>query len=136
MYNVYTSTHVPTCPHRYIVIIQTPEWDEADSDIDDNDDILDLDGGDEAVETDTSWAGALLKTSLGGFLHGLTGTKVTTTSLPPRSSLRQGFQRLCTTLGSAYTLWERERRGAMSEILTGWVYSSSATYLVPGYAVC
>lgn len=55
---------------------ETPEWDEPDSDLDDDDVILDLDGGDEAVEADNSWAGALLKTSLGGFLHGLTGTKV------------------------------------------------------------
>ena len=64
------------CVHY--VFIQTPEWDKPDSDLDDDDDILALDVGDEAAEADNSWAGALLKTSLGGFLHGLTGTKVTT----------------------------------------------------------
>lgn len=74
--------HPPMFRHVHIGIMQTPEWDEPDSDLDDDDDILDLDGGDEAVEADNSWAGALLKTSLGGFLHGLTGTKVTTSFAP------------------------------------------------------
>lgn len=63
------------------------EWNEADSDLEECD-LLNLDGADgkkqeaqgkeQEVEgnTSSSWAGAFLKTSWGGFLHGLTGTKV------------------------------------------------------------
>lgn len=74
---------------------QEAEWNEAESDLDEDDDLLKLGGGDEqehehqGVHGDgdvnagageenasSSWAGVFLKTSLGGFLHGLTGTKV------------------------------------------------------------
>ncbi|CAN0169032.1 unnamed protein product [Ectocarpus sp. 6 AP-2014] len=54
---------------------ETAEWDEPESDLDE-DDILDLQASENADENKGSWAGTLLKTSLGGFLHGLTGTKV------------------------------------------------------------
>lgn len=56
--------------------LQTAEWDEPESDLDDGHDVLDLQGEDGAGGAQDSWAGALLKTNLGGFLHGLTGTKV------------------------------------------------------------
>lgn len=56
--------------------MQTAEWDEPESDLDE-DDILDLQASENADENKGSWAGTLLKTNLGGFLHGLTGTKVT-----------------------------------------------------------
>lgn len=58
--------------HAYM---QTAEWDEPESDLDE-DDILDLQALGNADENKGSWAGTLLKTGLGGFLHGLTGTKV------------------------------------------------------------
>ncbi|CAN0456090.1 unnamed protein product, partial [Ectocarpus sp. 8 AP-2014] len=54
---------------------ETAEWDEPESDLDE-DDILDLQASENADENKGSWAGTLLKTSLGGFIHGLTGTKV------------------------------------------------------------
>lgn len=59
----------------FVFCMQTAEWDEPESDLDE-DDVLDLNGSEDASENKESWAGALLKTSLGGFLHGLTGTKV------------------------------------------------------------
>ncbi|CAM9174810.1 unnamed protein product [Ascophyllum nodosum] len=54
------------------------EWDEPDSDLEDDSDILHLDddGDLETVGDKDSWAGALLRTSVGSFLHGLTGRKV------------------------------------------------------------
>ncbi|CAB1104142.1 unnamed protein product [Ectocarpus sp. CCAP 1310/34] len=55
--------------------MQTAEWDKPESDLDE-DDILDLQASENADESKGSWAGTMLKTSLGGFLHGLTGTKV------------------------------------------------------------
>lgn len=58
---------------------QIAEWDEPDSDLDDDDDLLHLEdetNDQETTETKESWMGALLNTSVGSFLHGLTGTKV------------------------------------------------------------
>ena len=57
---------------------QIAEWDEPDSDLEDDSDILHLDddGDLETVGDKDSWAGALLRTSVGSFLHGLTGRKV------------------------------------------------------------
>lgn len=68
--------------------MQEPEWNEEDSDVADDEDLLHLDridgeGGDETEgreESSTSWAGALLQTRWGSFLHGLTGTKVQCTA--------------------------------------------------------
>ncbi|CAN0221316.1 unnamed protein product [Pylaiella littoralis] len=54
---------------------ETAEWDEPESDFDE-DDVLNLQGAEDDSQTKDSWAGSLLRTSLGGFLHGLTGTKV------------------------------------------------------------
>lgn len=55
--------------------VQAAEWEEPESDLDD-DDMFDLEGSDDIGENKQSWAEALLRTGLGGFLHGLTGTKV------------------------------------------------------------
>lgn len=61
------------------LLSQTAEWEECESDLDE-DDIFDLEGtegeGTGDHEDKVTWTGALLKTSFGGFLHGLTGTKV------------------------------------------------------------
>lgn len=54
--------------------MQTAEWDNPESDLEN--DIFDMEESEDAAENKDSWTGALLKTSLGGFLHGLTGTKV------------------------------------------------------------
>lgn len=58
-----------------LLCVQAAEWEEPESDLDD-DNMFDLEGSDDVGEIKQSWAGVLLKTSLGGFLHGLTGTKV------------------------------------------------------------
>eukprot|EP00752_Nemacystus_decipiens_P002225 g2111.t2 len=54
---------------------ETAEWDKPESDLDEND-IFDMVKNEAAADNQSSWAGALLQTSVGGFLHGLTGTKV------------------------------------------------------------
>lgn len=59
----------------FVFATQTAEWDRPQSEFDE-DDVLNLEGSEGDVENKDSWTGALLKTSLGGFLHGLTGTKV------------------------------------------------------------
>ncbi|CAM9143730.1 unnamed protein product [Scytosiphon promiscuus] len=52
------------------------EWDECESDLDE-DDIFDIGEHERSDNKDTdTWTAALLNTRLGGFLHGLTGTKV------------------------------------------------------------
>lgn len=63
--------------------MQTAEWDKPESDLDEND-IFDMEESETAADSKGSWTGALLKTSLGGFLHGLTGTKVW-----PRDCMRE-----------------------------------------------
>lgn len=59
----------------FVLATQTAEWDKPQSEFDE-DDVLNLEGSEDGSENKDSWTGALLKTSLGGFLHGLTGTKV------------------------------------------------------------
>lgn len=58
-----------------LVDSQIAEWDEPESDFGE-DVVLNLEGSEDASENKDSWTRSLLKTNLGGFLHGLTGTKV------------------------------------------------------------
>lgn len=77
--------------------MQIAEWDKAESDLDEND-IFDMEESEDAAGTTGSWTGALLKTSLGGFLHGLTGTKV----CPPSMCLREDYLLKLVVLGDRY----------------------------------